>query len=327
VYSGNLYVGDQQGYVEEFGCASSKATATQFLAQTNKVGGPVNTSIVFDDATGNIEFGFGSGASNGVAQFPLWEGSGASNFSWNCPTGMVPCDNQICGTGQTSTQCVPSAECNTGVACSTVAAAGATIQVGYANSEGASVAGTQGTGGNQICPNGNVIIGVLGASYGTPPASPDDPVSGNTFQFNSACYATDSLSVTQSQCPLDTAQNCTFDAYNGTFGDPCVGTGKHYYAWFACGTQVPDAGSLPVLCSRQNVTPTGSDPCIANPDGGAAYCSGTCLTGWGDCNNNLQYDGCETYVQGSDASNCGSCGNICSGATPYCKSGSCSATP
>jgi hypothetical protein len=326
VYGGNLFVGDQSGYIEEFGCASSKASSTSFLAETNAQGGKVNTPIVLDDATGNIEFGFTNGTGGGVAQFPLWESSPATNFDWNCPSGYVACDSQQCGTGPTSTQCVPTAECSTGIGCSTVAAAGATLQVGVGASEGSTVTGTQSGG---ICATGNVIQGVVGASYGSPPSSPDDPVSGNTFDFASSCYATDSLQDTEANCPLNTSSNCTcpassgvnclpdggvgtFIAENGTFGDPCVGTGKHYYAWFVCGPQA-DAGSVPVFCSRQNLTPTtGSDPCAANPDGGAAAtCQGACLLGWGDCNSNLQYDGCETYVYGTDTANCGSCGNVC----------------
>jgi len=346
VYGGNLFVGDQSGYIEEFGCASSKASSTDFLAETNAQGGTVNTPIVLDDATGNIEFGFTTSSGGGVAQFPLWESSPATNFNWNCPSGYVACDNQQCGTGPTSTECVPTAECSTGAACSTVAAAGATLQVGVGASEGSVVTGTQSGG---ICATGSVILGVVGASYGSPPSSPDDPVSGNVFDFASSCYATDSLKDTEANCPPNTASNCTcppesqggvnclpdggvgtFIAENGTFGDPCVGTGKHFYAWFVCGSPVDGGtadGGLPVFCSRQNVTPTtGSDPCAANPDGGAAFCQGTCAGGWGDCNNNLQYDGCETYVNGTDPTHCGSCTNSCtvpSNGSATCSGGVC----
>jgi hypothetical protein len=337
VYGGNLFVGDQSGYVEEFGCASTKANTTSFLAETNAQGGTINSEVVLDDATGNIEFGFTKGTGGGVAQFPLWESSPASNFNWNCPSGYVACDNQLCGTGTTSTACVPTAECSTGGGCTTVAAAGATIQVGVAASEGANVVGTQADSGTGICPNGTLIQGVLGASYGLPPASPDDPVSGNTFQVSTVsgtspyvCYATDSLSVTETKCPVNSSETCTFDSYDGTFGDPCVGVGKHFYGWFACAAP-QDAGALPTFCSRQNVTPTtGSDPCAANPDGGsAATCQGTCTAGWGDCNSNLQYDGCETYISGADTTNCGGCGTVCptpANAIPKCTAGTCGFT-
>ena len=325
VWAGNLYVGDESGYVEAFGCASSLSSSTSFLAETNAQGGAVNTPIVLDDSTGNIEYGFTNGTAGGVAQFPLWESGAASAFTWNCPSGMVACANQLCGTGTNKVECVPTGQCSTGTACSTVAAAGATIQVGAAASEGVYVTGTQGDAGTLICPNGTVINGILGASYGTPPSNPDNTLAGNTFDF-SACYGNNSLSVTGSECPLNTSQNCTFDSYNGTFGDPCVGTGKNYYAWFAC-SAAQDGGTLPTFCSRQNVTPSsGSDPCIPSTDGGVAYCSGTCLTGWGDCNSNLQYDGCETNVKGTDPANCGSCAHVCtagSNASATCTAGAC----
>jgi hypothetical protein len=193
-----------------------------------------------------------------------------------------------------------------------------------------------------------VIQGVLGASYGTPPATPDDPISGNTFDFASSCFATESLEVTEANCPSNTSAACvcpnaanggvncvpdggvgTFVAENNTFGDVCVGTGKHFYGWFACAPQEVDGGTLPVFCSRQNLYPpdggTG-DPCSANPDGGSlATCQGTCVTGWGDCDNNLQTDGCETFLNGNDVSNCGRCGIQCTSApangTPACNAG------
>jgi hypothetical protein len=51
---------------------------------------------------------------------------------------------------------------------------------------------------------------------------------------------------------------------------------------------------------------------------------GTCDSGYKDCKNGPS-DGCETYVMGSDKTNCGDCGNVCSfanaGAT--CNAGAC----
>jgi hypothetical protein len=313
VWNGQAYVGDQSGRVEEFGCASSKSSTTSFVAETNSTGTTINTPIQLDETSGDIIYGFTSDSGGGVVQFPI-EQSPAASFTWNCPSGMVACDNQACGVGATNTQCVVAAACNTG-ACVTVASIGGTVEYGAAASEGATVSGAY--SGN-ICPTSTSLIqGVLGASYGLPPATPDDPVSGNTFDSTSACSATDSLTETDLSCSLNSSRTCSFAANNTLFGDPCVGSSKHYYGWFAC---APEQAATPVLCSRQNVVPAGtaSDPCVSG------VCTGTCISGWGDCDDNLQFDGCETSLT-NDVGNCGACGTTCTNAngSTSCTSGAC----
>jgi len=51
-------------------------------------------------------------------------------------------------------------------------------------------------------------------------------------------------------------------------------------------------------------------------------CDGICGTGWADCNNNIRFDGCESYLL-SDPSNCGSCKHACGGGST-CQNGACS---
>lgn len=54
-------------------------------------------------------------------------------------------------------------------------------------------------------------------------------------------------------------------------------------------------------------------------------CEGKCSPGFEDCNADLRRDGCETSLR-NDVSNCGGCGNACSGAqmrSPSCAQGSC----
>ena len=54
-------------------------------------------------------------------------------------------------------------------------------------------------------------------------------------------------------------------------------------------------------------------------------CGGTCSRGWGDCDNNLQLNGCESSLL-SDLDHCGSCGNSCfalSNANVTCQVGEC----
>jgi hypothetical protein len=52
-------------------------------------------------------------------------------------------------------------------------------------------------------------------------------------------------------------------------------------------------------------------------------CFGNCSSGFANCNDDFATDGCETDLTSSNA-NCGSCGHVCSGATPTCVSGVCS---
>ncbi len=51
-------------------------------------------------------------------------------------------------------------------------------------------------------------------------------------------------------------------------------------------------------------------------------CNGTCQSGFGDCNNDKQLDGCETSLV-SDSHNCGSCGHVCA-TDQTCNNGVCS---
>src|SRR5262249_3519184 len=66
-------------------------------------------------------------------------------------------------------------------------------------------------------------------------------------------------------------------------------------------------------------------PHITAPTCGNAICNGTCDTGWADCNNNKQLDGCEAPTS-ADVSNCGGCNKACSNnhiTTPTCGGGVC----
>jgi hypothetical protein len=309
LWNGLLYVGDQSGYVEEFGCASASSSTTSFTAETTvATGSSVNTPIVFDDATGNIEYGFTNGTTGGIAQFPLWLTGTASTYSWNCPTGYVACDNQTCGAGNNKTACVPTAKCNaTSAACATAASISTSgIQCASA---------TEGNTVTLTCPTGEQIQSIIGASYGLPTST--CPATPPTFSQNGSCNSSNSLDVTYSLCgTMNSNNSCSFSASNANFGDPCVGTGKNYAVWFVCAPHI--STTVPPLCSRANVTPTtGSDPCT----GGS--CSGTCSTGFADCNTNKAYDGCETDTR-VDSGNCGGCGTNCNTTVGHASGATCS---
>src|SRR5262249_30386259 len=60
----------------------------------------------------------------------------------------------------------------------------------------------------------------------------------------------------------------------------------------------------------------------------ASNCTGTCASGFADCNNNFRSDGCEINTN-TNFSNCGGCNAPCSGAnmaTSACTRGNCTGT-
>jgi len=83
------------------------------------------------------------------------------------------------------------------------------------------------------------------------------------------------------------------------------------------GVVADNCGACSLACSSNNVTPLCS----------GGVCSGPCLNGFSDCNNNKAIDGCESNTL-SDPSNCGSCGSPCSSnhVTPSCTGGHCQGT-
>ena len=76
------------------------------------------------------------------------------------------------------------------------------------------------------CPQGKIIGGISFASYGTPRGSCDTGFTvGN-------CHSPISESKVKAACL--NKQSCNLDANNGTFDDPCPGTGKNLAVTFSC---------------------------------------------------------------------------------------------
>jgi hypothetical protein len=75
-------------------------------------------------------------------------------------------------------------------------------------------------------------------------------------------------------------------------------------------------------CNNRCTNDHGQNRCMTS--GTSFDCSPTCATGYGSCDGNPD-NGCEASL--GSTSNCGVCGRVCSGATPFCRNGACTATP
>jgi hypothetical protein len=110
----------------------------------------------------------------------------------------------------------------------------------------------------------HVITLIDFASYGQPEVCP-------TPALNTACHATTSLSVVQSQCIGQ--HGCSVAATNENFGDPCIGTVKRLAVQWTCG-----APTDTVFCAQTDefsplnlACPTGHVISNAFPQTGTSY--------------------------------------------------------
>jgi hypothetical protein len=83
-------------------------------------------------------------------------------------------------------------------------------------------------------------------------------------------------------------------------------------------TSLTDCGGCGATCSTQN---------IVTPICSGGVCSGTCVTGYSNCDNDLRTNGCERATS-TDTQNCGACNRICSSLniTATCTGGVCNGT-
>ncbi len=114
-----------------------------------------------------------------------------------------------------------------------------------------------------------------------------------------------SATCTNSLCAIASCANGYVDC-NHTANDGCE---------IDTTTNVDNCGGCGTVCSSANI-PT--RVCSGSK------CTGTCASGWADCNNNKQTDGCEVHTD-ADVNNCGSCNTVCSfaNASATCTSGAC----
>src|SRR5437762_9265113 len=104
---GAVFVGDMGGSTERFDCTTAGGPAA-VDGVTPSYGSSVNTPMILDYSTGNVNFGYSTaGGGGGLVQYPLTVGS------YSCPTGQHLCTSS---NGPTNT-CANPAGGNYGDAC------------------------------------------------------------------------------------------------------------------------------------------------------------------------------------------------------------------
>ena len=152
------------------------------------------------------------------------------------------------------------------------------------------------------------VAGVCGSA-----CNPGYGKCGGTCQISTAqcCSATDcSGNNISAACDVgicDGACNSGFaDCNNNKVADGCEVSTQ---------TDAVNCGGCGAACSIANITPS----CVAG------QCNGACDSGFADCDGNKRTNGCETSTA-TDATNCGTCGLLCSSAnitTATCTAGAC----
>ena len=125
-----------------------------------------------------------------------------------------------------------------------------------------------------------------------------------------ACNDACSFTNATASCTTGT---CTLIGCVSGFGDCTAAAGCET----ALGSDVNCAA-----CGNRCLNDPGTNRCQAS--GSSFDCAPTCTTGYGNCDANPD-NGCEATL--ASTTDCGVCGRACTGATPYCRNGACTATP
>ena len=119
-------------------------------------------------------------------------------------------------------------------------------------------------------------------------------------------------------CIRDRLKGAGSTCQGGVCSPPACGSPNTMCSSGCTDTQTDPAncGACSTACSSANVSQLSC---------ASGMCTSTCDTGYRDCDNNLQADGCETDIN-TDGNNCGGCGNNCvalNGAGSTCQGGVC----
>jgi len=117
-YSGTVWIGsgtgaDSNGLVEQFGCGGSGDSSAPARTgnSTLSYGAYVNSPMVMDYITGNINFGFqnAAGTAGGAVQYKAATGGA----DWTCPAGQASIAGVACGSSGCSLGCAGVGDCST----------------------------------------------------------------------------------------------------------------------------------------------------------------------------------------------------------------------
>lgn len=159
---------------------------------------------------------------------------------------------------------------------------------------------------------------------------------GGTESDDTATSADTTSDTTDTTSSTDTSTDATTSSGDGDGCGACdTPPGDCYEATGTCvaGTCEYDAKIAGTDCGVGGVCDS-MGTCLGGGDCTKPHATGTmsggvcgnwvCDTGWGDCNNDIDTDGCEVNTDTASA-NCGQCGNDCSGPnlTASCSSGQC----
>jgi hypothetical protein len=231
--------------------------------------------------------------------------------------------------------CLGDANCQNGFICKVVSDTQAACVLGCADDSRCG-AGKKCCGGRCVDPNTDAAnCGSCGKSCAVPHG--EAACSAMKCTFSGKCdpgWGNCGKDPTEG-CPINLrldANNCAKCGTKCSFPHalPACANGCYMaacdFGWDHCSMEDKDGCETSVLSDSDNCGAC-SKSCDKLPHASAACANakcvlGMCDPGYFDCDGNPD-NGCEAFIEG-DKMNCGKCGTVCAGGTPYCVKGACS---